>query len=534
MSRPTRIELTICALVGFSLAITAAVSLGSDSRRATASTCTAAALGRAAGKAASHFTLVRCADGWALAAGLDGAAADIDIFRQDRRRWTQSPGFAPARLLTVSPAQFADVGISPHLLRRLARPFPVQVRQVADAGTLVEEMAAREARVRAPGSYQASKVLGAGDETWFVLAGSNSPINDNSSVTASPYPDGTVRVYRWSSVGWIEQGAVRGWMGPISGCCGISAIFLTGSHVPDFAVTGGGAADTNWLSVVSDIGRHWHLLPFDYRYTDTTVVNGGPAGNGVATEVDATSSAAGPTTWLFETYSNGVFRPASPPGPRPPCSLPGLQAAADAGRAAAVEFIEYACADGWAMAVGTRDGYPGQVVGLFDASRAKWAVVELDSGGSLGCDPGIYDIPLPLLRQLAVRFGSALQPELATAPLIATNAMTGWPYLSGVITVGGVQWFIAERPTGGIEDPGATATVYRWSGSAWLRQGVVDHVPASLNYYVWSGLHLRFGQFEAVTVAGAADSGFVLEGSGSSHPDVLTDAGGRWHYARSR
>jgi hypothetical protein len=90
--------------------------------------------------------------------------------------------------------------------------------------------------------------------------------------------------------------------------------------------------------------------------------------------------------------------------------------------------------------------------------------------------------------------------------------MTGWPYVSGVMTVGGVHWFIAEKPTGSAEAPGATATVYRWSGSAWVRRGVVDHVPASLNYCAWSGPRLRLGQFEAATEAGAADIGFMLEG----------------------
>jgi hypothetical protein len=364
---------------------------------------------------------------------------------------------------------------------------------VVDARALVEELAAREVRVKAPSAYQASQILPAAGQRWFVLAGANSPVRDNSSVTAWPYPDGTLRVYRWSAAGWSEQGVVKGWMGPISGCCGISRVLLTRSHDPDFAIAGGGAADTNWLSVVSDMGGYWHLLPFDYGYADTTVVNGAPAGNDVATEVDATSSAAGPATWLFETYRDGVFQPASP-GPLPRCRLAVLQAAADAGRAAAVEFTDYACRDGWAMAVGTRDGDPVKVVGLFEARRAKWTVVELDSGESLGCDPGIYDIPLSLLRQLADRFGSALRPELASAPLVATNAMTGWPYVSGVMTVGGVHWFIAEKPTGSAEAPGATATVYRWSGSAWVRRGVVDHVPASLNYCAWSGPRLRLGQ----------------------------------------
>ncbi len=498
------------------------------------SSCTAASLAHAAGKAPSVFTRARCADGWALAAGLQGPTRDIGIFRRDHGRWATDPGFGPARLPTVSPAQFATAGISSRLLLQLSRSFPQRVRQVTDAGALVEELAAREASLRAPGSYSASQVLHAGGGTWLVLAGANSADN-LSSVTSSPYPDGTLRVYRWSASGWSEQGTVTGWMGPISGCCGISALFLTGSHDPDFAMTGGGAGDTNWFSVISDAGGDWHLVPFDYGYTDTTVVNGGPAGHGVATEVDATSSAAGPTTWLFETYRRGAFQPATSPGPQPACGLSELEAAASV-RAPAVAFTASACADGWAVAVGTRAGHQGQLVGLFNAMDAKWHLVELDNGDSLGSDPGIYDIPLSLLRELAAHFGPALRPELATAPLIATQAMTGQPYVNGIITAGGAQWFIAEKPTGGVVgQPEAMATIYRWSGSGWLRLGAVDRVPASLNYYLLSGGYdVTYGQFKAVTVPGTADPGFVLEGSGSTRPDVLTDAGGRWHAARYR
>jgi hypothetical protein len=519
-----------CALTGLSLAVSAAVSARSAPRPAAGPSCPVAALERAAGAPARAFTLARCADGWALAAGLDGAAGDIAIFRLDRGRWAIDEGFALARLSTVSPAQFANAGISPDVLLRLARPFPLRVRPVTDAGGLVEELAARENRLKAPGRYQGSEVLREAGGTWFVLAGATSPSNG----TASPYPDGTMRVYRWSGSGWIARGTISGWMGPFGGWCTVFAVSLTGSHDPDFADACGGAGDTSWLSVVSDSGGRWHLVPFEFGYTDTTVADGWPLGHGVATSIDTSASAGGPTTWLFETYQDGAFRPADPPGPQAPCGLALLERAADHGRPGAVEFTRSACADGWAIAIGASAGHPGHVVGLFDASRKKWDLVELDNGASLGSDPGIYDVPLSLLRQLAVHFGPSLRLELAAAPLIATPAMTGWPYVAGVVTVGDARWFIAETATGSVVDPGATATVYRWSGSAWLRQGVVDHVPASLNYYDLSGYPLAFGHFQAVDVAGAADPGFLLEDSGSSRPDVLTDAGGKWHVALYR
>jgi hypothetical protein len=290
---------------------------------------------------------------------------------------------------------------------------------------------------------------------------------------------------------------------------------------------GGGAADTNWLAIVSDAGRHWHLVPFDYGYSDTTVVNGEAAPQGVYTEVDASSSAGGPTTELFETYRAGVFRPARPPGASAPCTLSALQTAADPGQLAVLVLTHFACADGWAVAIGTGAGFTGQVVGLFEAGRSNWSTIELDNGASLGSDPGIYDIPLSLLEQLTAGLGAGVRPALATAALIAAPAITDWLYVNGVISADGGQWYVDEKPTGNVDAPGADAVVYRWSGSTWLKEGRVDHVPPSLNYF----RALSGGWFEAVSVPGTSDPAFVMESAGSPSRALLTDAGGPWHVA---
>lgn len=105
--------------------------------------------------------------------------------------------------------------------------------------------------------------------------------------------------------------------------------------------------------------------------------------------------------------------------------------------------------------------------------------------------------------------------------------MTGVIYVNGVITAGGALWYVAEKPTSSGQAPGVDAAVYRWSGSAWLEQGEVERVPASLDSFGVSG-----GWFEAVSVSGARDPGFLMESSGSPHPEVLTDLGGTWHAAR--
>jgi len=490
----------------------------------TAASCTVPDLDRAAGKAAAAgFTLTECAQGWGLAAG----PKYLDLFHQKQGRWAVVDTGSPDGLNAWSPAEFAAVGINPALLEQLARPFWLSVRQLVDAGALADQLAGHEASLKAAGAYQSSAVLRAAGQTWFVLSGADSPDLVNASATVSPYPDGTVYVYRWLSAGWTEQGAVRGWVGPIGGCCGIAAVFLTGSPEPDFALTGGGAADTLWLSIVSDVSGHWQLVPFDYGYADTTVVNGSPAAHGVYTEVDASSSAAGPTTGMYETYQDGAFRPAAPPGETAPCNLSALQLAADPGELAVLELDKFACADGWALAVGTGAGYTGQVVGLFEAAKSKWSAVQLDNGDSLGSDPGIYDIPLSLLQKLAAGLGPGLRPALATAALIASPAMTGFLYVNGVITADGSQWYVLEKTTGSSDSPGAEASVYRWSGTVWVKRGQVDRVPQSLNYFqTASG-----GWFEAVTFPGSAGPAFMMQGSSSTARAVLTDAGGTWHVA---
>ena len=99
--------------------------------------------------------------------------------------------------------------------------------------------------------------------------------------------------------------------------------------------------------------------------------------------------------------------------------------------------------------------------------------------------------------------------------------------MNGVITADGSQWYVLEKPTGSSDSPGADALVYRWSGTVWVKQGQVDRLPQSLNYFQTpSG-----GWFEAVTFPGSAGPAFMMEGSSSAAPAVLTDAGGSWHVA---
>ena len=103
-----------------------------------------------------------------------------------------------------------------------------------------------------------------------------------------------VNIYRWSGRAWVQQAhpvAVPG--GDLGGGGSITTASLTGSGQPDFVVNSSGA-DTQWLSVLSDVGRACHAVPFDYGYGPTVAVD-----------------AAGVRGHLVETESNGgcVLRP---------------------------------------------------------------------------------------------------------------------------------------------------------------------------------------------------------------------------------
>jgi hypothetical protein len=521
------------APVAMAAGVFAWVSVSAVSGRAAAASCSVAGFDRVAGLAGGHgFVGAECAAGWALAVRSRESASGARLFRVRRGGWAEVKAYpAPEESPMPSALELipAGSGIGSALLARLARPFGVAVREAATAGGLVEALAAREARLKASGMFQVSPVVSNAGAAWLVLEGADAGIS--LKPTWMPYPNGTIWVYRWTDDAWSRQAVVRGFFGPVGGCCGITPERLTGSRDPDFALEGGGAADTNWLTVISDAGGRWNAVPFDYGYGMTSVVNGVPQHHDIWTEVDATSAAGGPTTTLFETYQDGAFRPATPPGRSAPCNRQGLQVAAGDAQLEVFAFAKIACEDGWAAAIGTGAGYTGQILALFQATATKWRTVEVDNGESLGSDPGIYDIPLSLLRQLTSGFGASVRPALAIASLIAMPAMRGWPYLNGVIAWNGTDWYVKETPTGSPTSPGADAEILRWTGNTWVKQGQVDNVPASLDYYqAVSG-----GWFEPLAIPGSHDPAFAMQAAfgvqGTPTPStaILTDKGGAWH-----
>ena len=110
--------------------------------------------------------------------------------------------------------------------------------------------------------------------------------------------------------------------GQLAGGGSITVASLTGPPGPDFVVRSFGA-DTNWLSVVSDVGGTWHAVPFDYGYGPTVAIDAaGVHGHLVETEADGCGCATGPETYTWEIYRDGAFRPTGPRGRPPPAALP--------------------------------------------------------------------------------------------------------------------------------------------------------------------------------------------------------------------
>lgn len=399
---------------------------------------------------------------------------------------------------------------------------PPNPRKAATA--LVAHLRAESKRAKAE-NFGSSGVVSHSGILWLVFGSTNS-----KGVTR-------VRVYRWSGNVWRLRATLHGGgLGPTNW---ISPAYLTGSGDPDFAIQGCGAGDTNCLSVISDAGGRWHAVPFEYGYGETKEVNGTVAGHLVSTAVDACGCAGGPSTWTYERYQRGVFRPTDPPGGGLGCSASDLAMIADRAQVQVLQFDRFACADGWALAIGTGAGFIGPVVGLFESALVLhtrgWSLITLDNGMALPSAPAIYDLPLGLLAHLAAGVGPTLRPQVAAARLIGrlvSKKHFYWPLQNGLVEAGGANWLIAVVPAGRAPNDYSpfpvAALIYRWSGSSWKVQARVPHLPGAMNLE-WFG-----GWFVAVPAKAPRAVAFAVAGSDSASKAVITDAGGTWHIEHRR
>jgi hypothetical protein len=398
------------------------------------------------------------------------------------------------------------------------------------AAALVARM--QPARTRARGcTFAASKVVSRNGRFWLATGSTCYPKNKVRT---------RVRIFRWSGDSWRLDGSVTGPLGPSQW---LNAALLTGSRAPDFAVQGCGAGDNNCLSVVSNLGGRWHAVPFQYGYGTSLEVNGIPVGHLVQTEVDACGCAGGPSTWMYERYTQGVFVPTDPPGRGVGCSPSTFETIADFWQTKVLRFNRVSCAGGWALAVGDGAGFTGPAVGLFDrgSDGRRWHLLTLDNGNALPAAPAIYDLPLSLLSRLAAGTGSTLAPHVAAGRLIARlQSQYGfdWAQQNGIVEAGGKRWLIAVVPAAPAPNDYSPAPVgaviYRWDVNRWVVDGRLPRVRHHLNVNWFGGWFVSVTQpqpstvaFELVGSCCTTTSGNVIENAHST--GLITNVGGNWH-----
>ena len=366
--------------------------------------------------------------------GGPGTTINLELFKATASGWTEQATDNGSQIDYAPEA----LGVPLAVLVHLGAGLGPETRPDVAAAILVHT-----ASERAPGGpggavpWAASEVIRADGGEW--LATGYSP--------GASGPGIALRIYRWERGAWARQdGPVLMPSGQLAGGGSVTAVSLTGSAVPDFVVSSFGA-DTNWLSVVSDIGGTWHAVPFDYGYEPTVAIDAaGVHGQLVETETNGCGCALGPETYTWELYSKGAFRPTAPPGPAPTCSPDALANAADPAGLLGLAFTRASCADGWALGTGTAPGYANGFVGLFEQERSGWQPVNVDDGTALGRDPLIYDIPLALLD----RIGSALGPGAGPVgrhwavyrDLDAAGSSTLWT-VSGEVAFQDQHWLLA-------------------------------------------------------------------------------------------
>jgi hypothetical protein len=399
-------------------------------------------------------------------------------------------------------------GIRIATLRRLGQRLGLLATPPFTAAALIAK-AARRAVHGEGNPIAASRIINRRSHHWLVVASQKTPLH------------ASLVVYRLTRGRWARLGAVARL--PIGDLGAVRAASLTGSRDPDFVLYSGGA-DNSYLSVVSDLGGRWHAVPFDYGYGRSVMIDAqGVHGRRVETAANACGCASGPTTYGWARYRDGVFRPTKPPGVPPSCTRSQLTRAADPTGALGISLTRVACAGGWALAQGTGIGYAGRVVALFDQIDRKWTPISVDDGSGLGLAPGIYDLSSTLLHRLAAAIGPTVAPTADSTAVWdqftpQDSAGDGLLAMSGVMTSSGSDWVLAEDQP----HPRSVAIdLYRWSGSAWIRQAAFSRIPDDNTVL---GLP---GWYRAVSTDDATPR-FVIKGAAAPWTVTIFHSAGAW------
>jgi hypothetical protein len=188
-----------------------------------------------------------------------------------------------------------------------------------------------------------------------------------------------------------------------------------------------GSTLSPWFSVISDAGAHWHLVPVEFGYRPVIGVPARVKVEGRLLRVEVQGQDYSPSTTGWFGFRRGVFSPADPPGPTPPCGtkdLGGLPASNGEGE---VPPAHYACHDGWALLTGTFEMSPYIELMNWQGSSG-WTVIS--TGAQLADAPMWYGLPLPRLwpgtRRLPSKGTGWSCRSSPTAAWCTSTARTGW------------------------------------------------------------------------------------------------------------
>ena len=250
-----------------------------------------------------------------------------------------------------------------------------------------------------------TSVVSEGGARWFAAA-----------VAAPPTYADTIRVYRLGGGRWRLDGTVAA-AGAPSGLGRVAAAELTGGSEPDFVFSDLNGADWIATVVVAHLDGRWRSVPFESGRGFNTVIDARSVrGRLVMGEADGCGCAGGPETYVWYRFDGSVFVPTPPPGVAPSCTpgaadaatpllggLPGMFPWTPAQLGARVVVGRLQCADGWALATGTRNDKP--VTALFEQSGSRWLRAGVGSIAQLNTGATSFALPLALLHDLQKRLG---------------------------------------------------------------------------------------------------------------------------------
>ena len=350
----------------------------------------------------------------------------------------------------------------------------------------------------------------------------------------------SISVYRSAAGAWHLQAQLRlatsaarpeaGDLGTTGGS--LDAAGLTGAATPDFVMVTQGSTLSPWFSVISDAGAHWHLVPVEFGYRPVIGVPARVKVEGRLLRVEVQGQDYSPSTTGWFGFRRGVFSPADPPGPTPPCGtkdLGGLPASNGEGE---VPPAHYACHDGWALLTGTFEMSPYIELMNWQGSSG-WTVIS--TGAQLADAPMWYGLPLPTLEGLAASVGGPVAPISAAAEIVARYpqaAVEGYGVELPVVADSGVvyqysqDWLAVAESASIASQTGLNVAIYRWSGGSWAKQGTAD----VRNFYGQLDSSAGSPAVSRAALTGSAAPDFTISASGADTHwfAVVSDIGGQW------